>query len=76
MDLDNLGKWMLIAGLVIAAVGGLLWLLARLPFIGHLPGDISIQTKNVSCLIPLGTMLLLSLILTVLLNIVVRWLNK
>jgi len=76
MDLNNLGKVMLIAGLAIAAVGGLLWLLGRVPFLDNLPGDIRIQNGNFGCFIPLGTMIVLSLILTVVLNIVVRWLNK
>jgi len=76
MDLNDLGKWLLAIGLVIAAVGGLLWLLGRIPFLGNLPGDIRIQNENFGCFVPLGTMLLLSLILTVLLNIVVRLLKK
>ncbi len=76
MDLNDLGKWLLVLGLVIAAAGGLLWLLSRIPFLGNLPGDIRIQTENFGCFIPLGTMILLSLILTVLLNIAVRLLNK
>jgi hypothetical protein len=76
MDLNDLGKWLLALGLVIAAAGGLLWLLGRIPFLGNLPGDIRIQNENFGCFIPLGTMILLSLILTVLLNIALRLLNK
>lgn len=76
MDLGTLGKWMLILGLALAAIGGLVWLLGRIPFLGNLPGDIRIQTENFGCFIPLGSMLLLSLILTVLLNIAARLLNK
>lgn len=76
MDLGTLGKWMLILGLALAAIGALLWLLGRIPFLGNLPGDIRIQTENFGCFIPLGSMLLLSLILTVLLNIAARLLNK
>ncbi len=76
MDFNDLGKWLFVIGLVIAAVGGLLWLLGRIPFLGSLPGDIRIQGENFGCLIPLGTMILLSLVLTVVLNVVVRLLNK
>ena len=74
--MSDLGKWMLVIGLVIASVGGVLWLLGRISFLGNLPGDIRIQTENFGCFIPLGTMILLSLILTVVLNIVLRLLNK
>lgn len=76
MDLNDLGKWLLLLGLVLAVAGGLLWLLGRIPFLGNLPGDIRIQNENFGCFIPLGTMVLLSLILTILLNIVLRLLNK
>ena len=76
MDLNNLGKWMIVGGLAIAVVGGLVWLLGKLPFLGHLPGDIRIQTDTFGCFVPLGTMILISLVLTVLLNIAARLLNK
>jgi hypothetical protein len=76
MGLNDLGKWLLALGLVIAAAGGLLWLLGRLPFLGNLPGDLRLQNENFGCVLPLGTMILLSLILTVLLNIALRLLNK
>ena len=76
MDLNSLGKWMLVVGLVIAALGGVLWLLGKIPFLGNLPGDIRIQNENFGCFVPVGTMILLSVILTVLLNIVSRLLNK
>ena len=76
MDLNALGKWLLVIGLVIATAGGLLWLLGRIPFLGNLPGDIRIQNENFGCFIPLGTMILLSLIVTVLLNVAFRLLNK
>jgi hypothetical protein len=76
MDLNSLGKVMLIAGLAIAAVGGLLWLLGRIPFLGNVPGDIRIQNGNFGCFVPLGTMIVLSVIVTVVLNIMLRLLNK
>lgn len=76
MGIGELGKWLLIIGLALAAIGGLLWLLGRIPLLGNLPGDIRIQNGNFGCFIPLGTMILLSLLLTVVLNVVARLLNK
>ena len=76
MSFGDLGKWMIIAGLAIAAIGGLLWLLSRLPFIGNLPGDIRIQGENYSLFIPLGTMILLSIVLTIVVNIIARLFDK
>jgi len=76
MSVNDLGKWLVLIGLGIAVLGGLVWLLGRFPFFGNLPGDIRVQGENFGCLIPLASMLLLSLILTVILNVVVRMLNR
>ncbi|HEY4691399.1 MAG TPA: DUF2905 domain-containing protein [Anaerolineae bacterium] len=76
MGLNDLGKWMVIIGFVLAAIGGLLWLLGKIPLLGNLPGDIRIEGKNFGCFVPLGTMLLLSLLLTLILNIVARLFHK
>ena len=76
MAMSDLGKWLVLIGLSIAALGGLVWLLGRLPFFGNLPGDIRIQGENFGCFVPLVSMLLLSLLLTVIVNIVIRLLNR
>jgi hypothetical protein len=77
MDLTALGKWIAILGLVLLVGGGLLWLLGKagLP-LGHLPGDIRIEREGFSCYAPIATMLLLSLLLTILVNVVIRLLNR
>lgn len=71
--IDNgvVGRILLTVGLLVAAVGLLMALGIRLPF-GRLPGDISGSSGNVSWSIPLGTSLLISLVLTVLLNLILR----
>jgi len=76
MAMSDLGKWLVLIGLSIAALGGLVWLLGRLPFFGNLPGDIRIQGENFGCFVPLVSMLLLSLLLTVIVNIAIRLLNR
>jgi len=62
----HIGKLLVIAGILIAAVGGLLLLLrnAGIPFLGKLPGDIVIQKKNFTIYLPIATSILLSIILT------------
>lgn len=62
----DLGKALIAAGLVIALIGALLIVAGRtgLP-IGRLPGDIIYRGKSVSVFIPLGTCVLLSIILSV-----------
>ena len=44
----------------------------RIPILGHLPGDIVIQRENVTILIPLGTMLLVSVVVSVVLALLNR----
>ena len=65
--MNDLGKWMVVAGLLIAAVGALLWLGAGKSWLGRLPGDIHYTRGNFSFYFPLATCLLLSLLLTLLL---------
>jgi hypothetical protein len=77
MDLSSLGKGILVLGAMLVVVGGLLWLLGRTGMpLGHLPGDIRIEGKGMSCYVPLATMIILSLVLTIILNIVIRLLNR
>jgi hypothetical protein len=77
MELASLGKWIVIVGIALVVVGGLVWLLGRtgLP-LGRLPGDIRIESENVSCYAPIVTMIILSVVLTIVLNIIVRLLNR
>ncbi len=76
MDLQGLGRFLLVIGATIALLGLLLWLGSRfLPWLGRLPGDIQIRGQNVSCFFPLATSILLSIILTLLLNVIVRLLK-
>jgi len=61
----DLGKFLLITGLVIAATGALLLLFKNgIPFLGKLPGDIVIQRKNFTFYFPIATSILLSIILS------------
>jgi hypothetical protein len=75
--MESFARIMIIGGLLLLAGGGLLYLLSRtgLP-LGHLPGDIHIQTQNFSCFFPLATMIILSAVLTIVLNVAARLLKK
>jgi len=70
-SLESLGKLLLIGGSLIAAVGLFLLLAGRLG-LGRLPGDIIIERENFAFYFPLVTMLILSAILTVVLNLLRR----
>jgi Protein of unknown function (DUF2905) len=79
MDLQSIGRLMVVIGIGIALLGGLLLVLSRLPFfsnLGNLPGDIRIQGQGFSCFVPVVSMILISIILTVVLNIIIRIINR
>jgi hypothetical protein len=62
---------MIFGGIVIALGGAILWGAARAG-LGRLPGDIFIERAHFTIAIPLVTMIILSIVLTVVLNIAVR----
>ena len=69
---QGLGWALVVVGVVIAIVGLVIALGPRIPILGHLPGDIVIQRENVTILIPLGTMLLVSVVVSVVLALLNR----
>lgn len=73
----SLARILLILGVVLTLTGGVLYLLAKTGLnLGQLPGNIKISCGNTTCVFGLGVSLLLSLILTILLNVLARFLNK
>jgi hypothetical protein len=68
-DLGQLGRVLVVGGAVLLVCGLLFLLLARVLPGGRLPGDITFSRGQVSCFFPLATCLLLSLVLTILLNL-------
>jgi uncharacterized protein HemY len=64
--MSDIGKLLLVFGLLIAGVGLVLMLAGRIPGVGRLPGDIYIQRGNFSFYFPVVTSLLVSVLLTLL----------
>jgi hypothetical protein len=75
----ELGRMVVFAGAALAAVGAVVWLVARpggLPLrIGRLPGDIAVQSKYGSFYFPVVTCILLIVVLTLILWLV-QWLKR
>ncbi|MBI5198035.1 MAG: DUF2905 domain-containing protein [Nitrospirae bacterium] len=63
----DLGKFLLLVGILVAVVGVLFIWVGKLPGIGKLPGDIYIERKNFTFYFPLTTSLVISIILSILL---------
>jgi hypothetical protein len=68
----ELGKLLVIVGGFVVVLGLFLALGLRIPFLGKLPGDISVDRGNVHFYFPIATGLLLSVVLTLLLNLFFR----
>jgi hypothetical protein len=68
----ELGRLLIVAGVLLAIVGVVLTVGGRIPFLGRLPGDISFKSGNLQVFFPLVTCLILSLVLTLLLNLFFR----
>jgi len=59
-----LGRMLIILGIVIVAVGVLLLLAQKIPYIGRLPGDIYVKKDSFTFYFPLTTCIIVSLLLT------------
>ena len=79
MDLNTAGRIVIGLGFALIVLGGILLLFSRIPFLkdlGRLPGDIHVQNGNLSCFFPVVSMILISVLLSLVLNIVFRLLNR
>ena len=70
--MNDVGRALLVFGLLIAAAGAVLVVAGRVPWLGRLPGDIHIQRGTWTFYFPLATSLLLSVALTLILWLVGR----
>lgn len=66
--MSDLGRILLVVGVVIAIAGGALMLFGRL----QLPGDVTIRSGNLTIYIPIAASVILSILLTIALNLLFR----
>jgi len=69
---DSFGKTLMFFGLILLVVGAVLHFGGKFTALGRLPGDIRIERENFSFYFPIVTSILLSVILTIVLNIFTR----
>ena len=67
--MEEIGKTMILFGAMFLIVGVVIFLIGKVPGLGRLPGDIVIQGENFSCLFPIATSILLSIVLTILVQL-------
>lgn len=76
VDLQQIGRLIILGALVLALLGGVLWTFGRLGVggkVGSLPGDIRFGGEGWSCFVPITTSILLSLLLTAILTVLARF---
>ena len=75
--MENIGRYIMLAGVVVLILGGLVWLGGRIGLpLGRLPGDIRIDGAGGTFYFPLSTSILVSVIITIVLNLIARFWNK
>lgn len=70
MDIQSLGKVIIVLGVFFVVFGSLILFSPKIPFIGRLPGDILIKRDNFTFYFPLASSIIISLIITIILNLI------
>jgi hypothetical protein len=77
MSLSIIARTIILIGFLLIVVGGVIYLIDQLGIpLGKLPGDIRISRDNYTCIMALGSSVLLSLLLTIVINLLLRFLNR
>lgn len=75
--MENIARFLMLAGVGLFLVGGILFLVVKLGLpLGRLPGDIRIEGENGSFYFPLATSILVSVVLSLLLNLFGKFWNR
>ena len=74
--MEGIGKILLIVGGIIVVLGLLLIFSHHIPFFGKLPGDIFIKRDGFSFYLPIVTLLILSVLITIIVNVILHFMNK
>lgn len=72
MDFSSFGKLLMVGGVVLFALGALMAFGPKIPFLGHLPGDIYVERKGFGFSFPIVTCIVVSVIGTIILNVFFR----
>lgn len=65
MNLNYLGKFLVIAGFALIGLGIILLFSDKIPFLGKLPGDIVVKKRNFTFYFPIATSILISIVLSI-----------
>ena len=75
--MENIARFLVIGGIVLILIGGGVYLAAKFGIpLGRLPGDIRIEGQNGSFYFPITSSILVSVILTIVINLIMRFFRK
>jgi hypothetical protein len=72
INFHQLGRFIIIIGIILVVFGIFLMYIKNIPFIGKLPGDIFIQKKNFSFYFPIASSILISIIISLILYLIMK----
>lgn len=77
MDWMSIGRWLVLTGILLTLVGAGLWCAGRMGLpLGRFPGDIHIAHERFSFHFPVATCIVASIVLTVLINVLLRLFHR
>ncbi len=74
--MEGIGKLLLIVGGITIVIGLILMFSQHIPFLGKLPGDIIIKKDDGTFYFPIVSFLIISVILTIIVNVILYFLRK
>lgn len=75
-NLETIGRWIVLFGLAITIIGAGIWVISRFTGWEKFPGTIKWQSGNLTCVIPILGSIIISILLTLVLNLMTRWGNR
>ena len=75
-NFEAIGRWIVLAGVIMVLMGGVIWLLGKLKLFENLPGTLRVEAGGFRCIVPILASIIISIVLTVAANIVLRLLNR
>ena len=77
LRMETIGRYLMLGGIILFLVGGGLYLSAKLGLpLGRLPGDIRIEGENGVFYFPITSSILVSVVLTIVVNVILKLLRK
>lgn len=66
----EIARFLIVAGIILLLTGVAVMVAPKIPWVGRLPGDIDVKGKNFRIYFPIVTCIILSVLLTIILNLI------